>query len=469
MVSVNDTSDDIFSNSNRMLFDTLNIPIALTDSNRKLIWTSQRFSELLEGDIAGQDISKVFKFNPDELDGNSLYTDENLFWEVRISSIGHGSGKRFIIFLQEKIEASDKITARIRSIKNFAHDLNNILTSISNSSSLLAGSIGNTEKSNELLKNIENNSRRASDIIQQVLSDSEAKESVKRKVQPGNLLNELHNSLVNIIRKDILIDFRISDDLAPITANYSDIYRVLLNLCINASEAIKRKGNIVLKAVNISSEELPEQINPVNDTYIKISVIDNGSGIRKKNLNKIFDKNFSTKSRDRESGLGLNIVKNIIEEHSGYIDVKSRWLFGTEFTIYLPAREMFEKSDLSAGPDKTILLADDEDSILELLTDLLESYDYKVIKAGNGAEVLKIFKKKMHIDLMIIDRKMPEMDGAECIMKLREADYTNPIILTSGSGSINSDAYIKKLAVQKVMTKPYDFIELLEEVKLLLD
>ncbi len=453
----------------KKIFNNLNIPIAFADENRKLVWSSQRFLELLEGDISGSDIAWLFKIEPAELEQKEFYTSENLFWEVRITPLASNDSSGYVVFLQEKSEASDKITARIKSIKNFAHDLNNILTSIANSSSLLSGSINPDENTKELLANIENNSQRASDIIQQVLSDSSSNESIKKKVILKNLLNELHNSLINIVRNEISIEFNVSDDLASITANYSDIYRVLLNLCINSSEAIKRKGKITLAAANITRDEVPENVKTYAESYVKISVADNGSGIRKKNIDKIFNKNFSTKTRDRESGLGLNIVKSIIHEHSGYIGVKSRWLIGTEFTIYLPAREMFQKSELSATSEKTILLADDEESILELLTDLLESYNYKVIKAVNGTEVLKAYRRFPNVDLMIIDRKMPELDGIDCIIKLRNSDYMNPIILTSGSGSINTQINMEKLSVQKIMTKPYDFVELLEEVKLLLN
>ncbi|PKL90044.1 MAG: hypothetical protein CVV23_01505 [Ignavibacteriae bacterium HGW-Ignavibacteriae-2] len=461
---------NFFSKSSLSLFDSLNIPLAIADKNKELIWHTKVFASMIEGNILGVKIDQLFDLDTARLDSDDVIVEENLFWEVRIISTKEKHDKiGYIIYLEENKQTSDKLSRRVKSIKNFAHDLNNILTSISNSASFLKSNYEKGEYPKHLLDTLEINSQRAADIIQQVLSENTSRESIKKKVDLRQLLEELENSLQNIVRSDINIKMNIDNDLSFITSNYSDIYRVLLNLSINSSEAIRRKGTISISASNINSNSLPANYNKSIKQYVKITVKDNGSGIRKKHIHKVFNPEFSTKIRNRESGLGLNIVKSIITDHNGYIEVKSKWLLGTEFVIYLPARDMFQKSELTANNEKIILIADDEETILELLTDLLESYNYKVIKTRNGLEVLNILQTETEIDLMIIDRKMPAMNGIECIRKLRVLNYKNPIILTSGSQSILNDDAISELSVNRIMTKPYDFKELLEEIKILLN
>ena len=458
---------ELFSESNRQILDSLNIPVALADESKTLTWATTKFGKIVEGEILGRDILKIFNIDAHSLSSDEIYYEENLFWGVRIVALNNTEISGYVLYLEEKNYGSEKLAARVKTIKNFAHDLNNILTSILNSASLLNVSPGADPKTRELIGNIESNSQRAADIIQQVLSDSSARLSSKRKVDIKKLFAELNNSLGNIVKSSISIEFMLDDNLGYITANYSDIYRVFLNLCINASEAIKNKGLIRVRVSKIPRADINEPIAGNSENYIKVIVKDNGSGIKKKHIDKIFNSNFSTKNRSRESGLGLNIVKEIIHDHNGFIAVKSQWWIGTEFTVYLPVRELGAKVS-QYGNKYKIVVADDEKSILELLTDLLDSYNHVVFKAENGEQVIKILKQNPDVDLLIIDRKMPAMDGLECIKKVRELNFKKPVILTSGSGSLNHSQIKDVYNIQKIMIKPYDFNDLLDEINLLL-
>ncbi|MBN1300106.1 MAG: response regulator [Melioribacteraceae bacterium] len=469
MNSDKEVTINLSSDSTLEIINVLNLPIAFADEHYKISWYSHKFNTLIEGDIQGTELTKLFSFNPDSLKENELYSESNLFWEIRIKRTVDFSEKyRYIIFLEEKSHVSSKLKERIKSIKNFAHDLNNILTSITNSASVLKTEIGASERTLRLLNNIESNSLRAADIIHQVLSQSDKKETVKKRIDVKKLLDELRNSLQNIIPKNIEMEYIYDESLYPVTGNHSDLYRVILNLCINGSEAIKRKGRIIVKASNVKSDDNPVLQASKYDSFIKITVKDNGTGIKKSYLPQIFNPGFSTKIKANESGLGLNIVKEIVNEHGGHIIVESRRWFGTKFTIYLPARVTVTESAGRLPEDISILIADDEVTILDLLTELLESYNYNIIKAVNGNDVVKLYKKNPIIDLIIIDRKMPELDGLECISKLQELGYSNPIILTSGSQSVHEVVTTNGINIDKIITKPYDFEELLEEVKLLL-
>ncbi len=450
-------------------YDALNIPIAFANKNKTIIWASEKFEELVDGDVKEKDFIKLFNISNHKFFPNSCRTEENLFWSLNIFYKHYENRTSYyVLFINKKSEASEKVLSQVKGIKSFAHDINNILTSITNSAALLKNKSIPGAGSVKLIDNIETDAHRAADILQQVLTGGLNKESVRMKVDLNKLLIELYNSLSNMIRRSISVELDIDENLSLITANYSDIYRVLLNLCINSSEAIRRKGKIKVSAKNVLRNELPAGYNSKARAFVKISVIDNGSGIRKKNLDKIFTPGYSTKNRLRDSGLGLHIVKSIIEDHSGVVEVSGKWLRGSEFNIYLPARELYESSDLASVDDKTILIADDENSILELLTDLLESYDYKVINALNGEEIINAYRNNNNVDLMIIDRKMPIMDGLESTKRLRQMEYNKPIILTTGSQSSVKNLNPGEISVDKIIMKPYDFEQLLIEVKKLL-
>jgi two-component system cell cycle sensor histidine kinase/response regulator CckA len=451
-------------------YNELNIPIAIANQRKTILWASNKFQELAENKVVGVAFNKLFNISEKDFAEKSVYREDNLFWSLSIRSFTVDENiSHYILFINEKLQSSEKLKFQIKGIKSFAHDLNNILTSITNSSAMLKNyNVAQNDDTQKLVENIETNAHRAADIIQQVLTEGINKETIRKKVDLKNLLNELYSSLMNIVDNSVKVDLKIDSNLNTITANYSDIYRILLNLCMNSIEAVGRRGKIKIVAENIDDDNLkPSELSKVKN-IVKITVLDNGSGIKKKNLDKIFTPGFSTKNKLQDSGLGLHIVKSLIEDHSGKIEVKSKWLRGTEFSIYLPGRDLFNNTDLSSSIRSTILVADDEESILELLTDLLESYNYKVINAKNGEEVIGAYKKENNIDLMIIDRKMPVMNGIESIKAVRNMNYKKPIILTTGSQSYKTDISFEEMPVDKVMIKPYDFEQLLVEVKQLL-
>jgi len=342
--------------------------------------------------------------------------------------------------------------------KQIAHDLNNILTNISASVTMLNQKVEPNKDVSKLLLNIENSTIRAAEIVDDLLAKDGSKTKIKRKIQINKLIHDVADSIYDSINKKIELKINTADEVIKVRGNFSDLYRAVLNLLINAKEAIKDKGKI----------EISTCISEYKDTeYVVVSIKDTGAGINKSNIKTIFNDGFSTKKKLSESGLGLFIVKNIITDHNGFIEVESKLGKGTEFKIYLPAIIPL-KINISDNPEKTILIAEDEITILELLSDLLKSYNYNVISVVNGSEALSKINSEENIDLLIIDKKMPDIDGIACINEIRKTNKKTPIILMTGSQSL-TDIIDSDLKINGKIKKPYDFEEILDLVRSLIN
>jgi len=250
-----------------------------------------------------------------------------------------------------------------------------------------------------------------------------------------------------------------------VIGKFDKIYRTLQNVCVNAIEAIKENGKIEIELSIIDRKAYSPNIGD-DSNRVCISIRDNGIGIKKSDLKKIFDRNYSTKIKKNESGLGLNIAKEIIEKNGGYIEVDSKYLSGTEFRIFLPIYKTIKQANLNRRGVKNLLIADDEVNILQLLKELLTSYNYKVFTAKNGIEALKILDAEKNIDVIIIDNKMPKMSGIECIREFRKRDYSGKVIMTTGSPGVKfDDKIMSELDIYRLLLKPYDFNNLLEVIQ----
>ncbi|MGD8779686.1 MAG: response regulator [Ignavibacteria bacterium] len=349
-----------------------------------------------------------------------------------------------------------------KSLKKVSHDINNILTSIINSAENLIIISSLNDEQLSLLKNIKRNASLASQLINEKLLKKKSKQLYKESITLKKITDDLAVTLNQILKRDVSFIQKNTSDKIIAYANYNDLYRVLLNLCTNANDAIESKGEIEIDYCLINKKELSKLTNTnlLFESYCKITVKDNGNGIEESNLTKIFDEGFSTKDRTVESGFGLNIVKEIINNHDGYIYVNSQVGIGTTFEIYLPSFP----DDAFGEHEKRILIADDEQPVRESLAELLESYNYKISQAKNGSEVLKLFHDDDKIDLLIIDKNMPVIDGIECIKKINEKKYNTRIILITGYELEDDEvAEINKMA-DKIISKPYNFYELLNHI-----
>lgn len=334
------------------------------------------------------------------------------------------------------------------SFKNSAHDLNNILTSLMNGIDLLKNKLPTNKDTDKIIKGLEKSVKHASVIVSQHLTPNGSSKKHIGKVNAVQVINEVIDNFNEEEKKLFILKLDSSIEIPPILIDETDLFRILLNIFKNAVEAVDTEGEITIV----------HRLEKINDrSFIKIEVIDNGIGISEDNLRKIFEPEFSTKLKKQESGYGLYIVKEIIEEYGGSIEASSK-NNETKFTLYFPA--YVKKEDQSAN----ILLAEDDISVSEVLSDLLRTQGYNVAVAKTGIEAIDEIHKSL-FDVLIIDKKMPEMDGIELIKQFRSQEQNIPVILASGSDVDLQSSELKDLRINHVIKKPYNFPEILSALQ----
>jgi two-component system, cell cycle sensor histidine kinase and response regulator CckA len=345
-------------------------------------------------------------------------------------------------------------------VRHLVHDLNNIFSRILSSVELLKNKIPENAEIISLLTGIENGAYLASEIIEDTYFESTGKQFGKRKININSLINEVISILSSQLSGRINFKTTLDHKIHFIEGKYSDFYRVIMNLIINASEAIKDKGEISIITQNITLDKIDQPDISLFESrrFVEIKIRDNGSGIDKSIIQYIFNDKFTTKSQKKNSGIGLAIVKKIVDDNNGIIKVISEKNKGAEFTLRFPAVDLKAVGKIKTS--KSILIAEDEEIQRMLLAELLESYNYDVQAVPGGEKLFEELSKRNY-DLIIIDRNMPGMDGITCIKKVKEMNLNIPIILATGSQSKDCDfSEIDKLA-DKFMKKPYNFDEML--------
>jgi PAS domain S-box-containing protein len=383
---------------------------------------------------------------------------------------------------KKKIEAQFMRAQRMESIGTLAggiaHDLNNILAPILMSIDILKEET-NSPNAGEILETIEISAKRGADIVRQVLSFARGIEGERVEIQPKHLLRDLEKIIKDTFPKDIKLKFLIPNDTWTILGDPTQVHQILLNLCVNARDAMPLGGTL---SIGVENSVIDEQYASMNlqakaGHYVKISVTDTGSGIPPQLLDKIFEPFFTTKDLSKGTGLGLSTVSTIVRSHGGFINVYSEVGKGTSFTVYLraveasPAQRKAQTQwlNLPRGKGETILVVDDEASILSITCQTLLAFGYQVMKAADGAEALAVYADhKGEIAVVITDMMMPVLDGPAFIHALRRMNPAVKIIAASG---LNNEVNIAKLTdagVKHFLTKPFTTETLLKALQELL-
>jgi signal transduction histidine kinase/CheY-like chemotaxis protein len=368
--------------------------------------------------------------------------------------------------LESRLLQAQKLETIGKLSSGMAHDFSNLLSSIFGSLNLLRKKVPDTDDTKRLIDNIESCSIRARDLTKGLLSYGKSTPKRKELVKPNLLVNEISKVVTQTFPGTVKYIEHVNENLHNILGNSTEVYQVLLNLCVNAKEATDGEGTITLSANNISIDKKNIINHPLlnEGNYVLFTVKDDGSGIEEKDLQKIFDPYFSTKEKETVSGLGLYVSYGIIKAHKGMIEVTSEVGAGTQFDVYIPAFEP-QKEKSPSSPDKIILLADDEEMLSDLLAELLESNDYNVIKVSSGKEALRVLTEEIKVDLLIIDYNMPEMSGLETIEKIRKLNLDVPVILSSGITDFDTDEIMDKYGINNCVQKPYVFETMLETIQ----
>ena len=377
--------------------------------------------------------------------------------------------------LQTQLHQAQKIEAIGTLAGGIAHDFNNLLMAIQGRTSIMLTKKDSSHPDIRHLKGIEDNVESAADLTRQLLGFARGG---KYEVKPTDL-NELvkkQNRMFGRTKKQISIRGKYEKDLWSVEVDQGQIDQVLLNLYVNAWQAMPAGGDLYLETENVALDE--NYVKPFSvetGRYVKISVTDTGVGMDRAIQKKIFDPFFSTKEMGRGTGLGLASAYGIIKNHGGFISVYSEKGHGSTFNIYLPAseKEIIEEKkptgDTLRGTE-TVLFVDDEDMIIEVAGELFEQLGYKVLTARSGKEAIEIYEKnKEQIDIVLLDMIMPNMSGSDTYDKMKKIDPDIKVLLSSGY-SINGQATeIMDRGCNGFIQKPFKMKELSQKLREVLD
>lgn len=349
-----------------------------------------------------------------------------------------------------------------------AHDLNNVLQPILMSIQLLRDVIDSDDtKHQNWIDILEDSAQRGAGLVNQVLSFARGAEGEQAVLYPGTFLKEITKILKQTFPKSIQIKTDFPQDLWQISANLTKLHQVVMNLCVNARDAMLNGGTLKITAENLDIDENYASMNVEASTgpYVVISVSDTGTGIPQDNLEKMFDPFYTTKEPGKGTGLGLSIAFSIVKDHGGFIRVSSEIGAGSVFKVYLPAIEHPQINELKTsrqesqpkGSGETVLLVDDESSVLDITRLTLETNGYEVVTAADGAEAVVAYMNNMDkIDVVIMDMMMPVMDGVSSIRTLHRINPDVKIIASSGfSDDMTNLAKLSDIKIKEYLTKPY--------------
>ncbi|MFW6358546.1 MAG: response regulator [Chroococcales cyanobacterium] len=359
-----------------------------------------------------------------------------------------------------------------------AHDLNNILSPILMTVQLLRMKHSDSQ-SQRWLATLETSAKRGADLVKQVLSFARGLEGDRTLLQVGHLILEIKQIIKQTFPKSIRIVTDLSTrELWTVSGDATQLQQVLMNLCVNARDAMPEGGKLTITAKNIWLNEAyaKTHVDAKVGPYILITVSDTGVGIPNEIIDRIFDPFFTTKSLGKGTGLGLSTAIGIVKSHGGFMTVYSERNQGTQFNLYFPAIESGKpelispiNAKLPSGEGELILVVDDESTICEVTKATLESYNYRVITASNGTEAIAIYaQKKDKISLVLLDMMMPYMDGAKTIPFLKQINPNLKIIAVSGLATHQESMPLVGKELEAFLPKPYTAEELLITVKKIL-
>jgi PAS domain S-box-containing protein len=369
---------------------------------------------------------------------------------------------------QRQLESQFRRTQRLENIGTLAggiaHDLNNVLTPILMSIEALQKRHSD-EKTKHLLSMIDLSARRGADIVKQVLTFARGSEGERTLLQPKHILREVERIVRETFPKSIDLQCNIPSNLWTIIGDATQLHQIILNLLVNARDAMPQGGKLLLAAENVVVDEghVRQYLNAKPGNYVGLSVTDSGTGISPEVLDKIFDPFFTTKEVGKGTGLGLSTVMTIVKSYGGLVTVNSAVGKGTTFNVFIPAmnvdntRRQKDESQrkLPSGHGESILVVDDEVSIREITKETLEAYGYKIQTAKDGVEALTYIEKNRHkVRLVLTDMMMPNMDGGSLIRTLQRLAPEIKIVVVSGLTDPETLDKIKSSRVEAFLPKP---------------
>ena len=439
----------------------------------KQIWETISSGNVWRGQIANR-----------RKDGTS-YLEDATITPVRDASgqiINYVAIKRDIsreVALQQQLLQAQKMESLGTLAGGIAHDFNNLLTVIGGYSELLLMDKQEDDPAREDLHKIAIAARRGAELVKNLLAFGRKVEAELRPVDLNREVEQIRELLIRTIPKMVEVEVSLAKDLARIKADSAQIGQVIVNLAVNAQDAMADGGRLRIETRNVSLDETycGTHLLAEPGSYVLLTLSDTGHGMDKGTLEHIFEPFYTTKEVGKGTGLGLAVVYGIVQQHDGFIQCYSEPGVGTIFEIYFPAvygspnsvEEKAARSTPTKGSE-TLLLIDDEDFVRDLGARILRREGYTVMTAGNGREGLEIYEKSRDkIGLVILDLIMPEMGGKQCLEKILETNPQEKVLIASGAGGLETTEEVIDRRARGFIRKPFGMDELLSTVRRILD
>ena len=484
---------------NDLLIQTMPFGMNIVDEDGNILFVSKAMKEMLVVDVVDMCCWMVYKDNnqqcidcplrrgitfgkPDVLVTNDVLGGKTF----QISYVGimyEGRKAMLEVFqditeqkkLQNELLQSQKLLSIGTMAGGIAHDFNNILGIILGYSSILPAIKDNPQRFSDGVNAIKQTVDRGANLVRQILTFARKTDVLFEPLSVSELVKELISMLQQTFPKIITFKTSMEKHLPYVNADHTQIHQALLNLCVNARDAMPNGGEISIKSKVITGEKLKDQFSAADQNkYICLSVSDTGIGIDEATRSQIFDPFFTTKEKGKGTGLGLSVVFGIVQTHHGFINFGSTVGSGTTFRLYLPVPQesnsvsetQIQVTSKALGGTETILLVEDEELLLNMMQILLETYGYNVLIAKDGQEAVEIYAKHtQEIALVITDIGLPRLSGIDELYKLKEINPDVKLIFASGYFEHDAKIKLTSAGAKGFLQKPYVVEEVLMKIR----
>ncbi len=488
---------------NELLIQTMPFGMDIVDEEGKILFMSKAMKDTLKTDAVNSCCWTAYKDDkqqctdcplrkgitfgkPETIESKGIFNGK-IFQISHVGMMYEGKKAILEVFqditeqkkLQQDLIQSQKLLSIGTMAGGIAHDFNNILAIILGYSSLLHSIKDNPKKFTDGVTAIRQAVDRGAGLVRQILTFARKTDISFEPLSVADLIKELVSMLQQTFPKIITFSTTIEEHIPYIKADHTQIHQALLNLCVNARDAMPQGGEISIAIKKVTGAKLRGQFNSAsNQWYVSLSVSDNGLGMDDTIRSQIFDPFFTTKEKGKGTGLGLSVVYGIVQAHHGFVNVESSLKRGTTFTLYFPvpqesstALESQEQvAEQISGGNETILLVEDETLLLDMVQILLETNGYTVLTAKDGEEAVQLYQQHANeIELVISDMGLPKLTGVSEFEKLKGINPKVKIIFASGFFEPAVKAALENAGVKSFIQKPYVIEEVLLKIRKALD
>ena len=434
--------------------------------------------------LQGEQFTGTYQFRIITKTGSILWIILNavkINWEQKPATLNYLTDITHIKYLEEQLLQSQKMEAIGTLSSGVAHDFNNILFPIIGYAEITQSDFPTDKIIQENMQQIIKAANRAKNLIQQILSFSKTDHTSQSSVDLKPIIQEALKLIRATIPATIKIKTHLADNSYLILGDQVQIHQLIMNLCTNAFQSMEKQGGILtvsLQKIDMQPNTASSVITPQNaGPYIQLSITDTGHGMEQQIKQKIFNPYFTTKKKNKGTGIGLSVVHNIINNHNGFITVESETGQGSTFNVFFPENNQEQPTDsplddqtpARAGTEQ-VLLIDDEKQIVEMEKQMLEHFGYKVTSYMESTEALEDFKQHPdHYDLVITDQTMPNLTGSELAQKMIKIRPDIPIILCTGFSNVIDREKALSLGMKEFILKPFAIKKMAGIIRKVLD